>query len=280
MSDNGSVATTNGLLIGLDRKIDLAILYRYLSRSYQALNPNPFAESGGARNESGLYTGIVFNFNQHWQLGGYFDVYKFPWLRYNASAPSKGYEYRGRLTYSLKRKLLVYLEIRNEIKEINGTLNSNKIYQLVNSQLLQTKFNISYSATKFLELRNRIHYGSFNDGVNRSANGYMIFQDIIFRPMNFPFSFTARYALFDTDSYGIRFYTYENDVLYSFTIPSFYGRGSRFYINLRYRGIRNIVLEARFAQTYYTDRGVIGSGLNEILGNTRTEIKLQAKFNF
>ena len=174
----------------------------------------------------------------------------------------------------------MYLEVRNEIKEINGNLNSNKIYQLVNSQLLQTKLSIAYNATKFLELRNRIHYGSFNDGVSRSSHGYMIFQDIIYRPMNFPFSFTARYALFDTDSYGIRFYTYENDVLYSYSIPSFYGRGTRFYINLRYRGIRNIVLEARFARTYFSDRTSIGSGLDEILGNTRTEMKVQVKFNF
>jgi len=280
ISDNGSIATTNGLLIGLDRKVDLAILYRYFPKDYQSLNPNPFAESGGARNENGLYLGMVFKPNQHWQLGGYFDMYKHPWLRYNADAPSKGYEYRVRVTYFIKRKLVIYLEARNEIKEINQSFNIDKIDKLVSSSLLQTKLSISYNATPSIELRNRIHYGSFNDGVNISANGYMIFQDIIFKPLRFPFSFTARYALFDTDSYGIRFYTYENDVLFSYSIPSFYGRGTRFYINLRYRGIRNIVLEARYAQTYFSDRNIIGSGLNQINGNTRTELKLQVKINF
>lgn len=280
MSDNGRVATINGMLIGLDRKVDLSILHRYFPKDYQSLNPNPFAESGGARNEAGIYTGIVITPNQHWQFGGYFDIYEHPWLRYNADAPSKGFEYRARITYFLKRKLIVYLEIRNEIKEINQPQSLEKIDQLVNSQLVQTKLNIGYNATKTLELRNRIHYGSFNDGLNKTATGYMIFQDIIYKPINFPFSFSARYAIFDTDSYGIRFYTYENDVLYSYSIPSFYGKGTRFYINLRFRGIRNVILEARYAQTYFADRELIGSGLDEILGNTKTEIKFQAKFNF
>jgi Helix-hairpin-helix motif len=280
MSDNGSVATINGLLVGLDRKVDLSILHRYFPKDYQALNPNPFAESGGARNENGLYMGVVFNPNRHWQFGGYFDIYQHPWLRFNADAPSKGYEYRARITYFIKRKLTIYAEIRTEIKEINQSVEINKIDNLVTSQLLQTKFSISYKVTKSLELRNRIHYGAFNDGTNRSAKGYMVYQDIIYKPMRFPLSFTARYAIFDTDSYGIRFYSYENDVLYSYSIPSFYGRGTRFYINLRYRGIRNVVLEARFAQTYFSDRNFIGSGNDQIFGNTRTEIKVQAKFNF
>ncbi len=280
MSDNGSVATINGLLIGLDRKVDLSILHRYFPKEYLSLNPSPFAETAGAKNENGIYLGIVVNPSQHWQFGGYFDVYKFPWIRYNADAPSKGYEYRARVTYYLKRKLAIYLEFRNEIKEINQPSNSSKIDKLVNSQLLQTKLNISYNATKSLELRNRIHYGSFNNGVNPSFNGYMIFQDIIFQPLRFPFSFSARYAIFDTDSYGIRFYTFENDVLYSYSIPSFYGKGTRFYINLRYRGIRNVTLEARYAQTYFSDREIIGSGLDQINSNTRTEIKVQAKLNF
>ncbi len=280
ISDNGSIATINGLLIGLDRKVDLSILHRYFPKDYQSLNPNPFAESGGARNENGFYIGLIINPNAHWQLGGYFDIYQHPWLRYNADAPSHGYEYRARATYFLKRKLAIYVELRNEIKEINQSLNANKIDKLVNSHLFQTKLNISFKASKTIELRNRIHYGSFSDGINRSAKGYMVFQDIIFRPIAFPFSFTARYAIFDTDSYGIRFYTFENDVLYSYSIPSFYGRGTRFYINLRYRGIQNIVLEARYAQTYFSDRDIIGSGLNQILGNTRTEIKVQVKFDF
>lgn len=280
MSDNGRFATINGLLIGLDRKVDLAILHRYFPKDYQALNPNPFAESGGAKNESGLYTGVVIKPNEHWQLGGYFDIYQHPWLRFNADAPSKGHEYRARLTYFIKRKLTVYLEARNEIKEINQPENTSKFDQLVNSRLFQTKLNISYNTSKSLELRTRIHYGIYDDGTNEPFKGYMIFQDLIFKPKKLPFSFTTRYAIFDTDAYGIRFYTYENDLLYTFSVPSFYGRGTRFYFNLRYRGIKNITLEARFAQTYFADREAIGSGLDEISGSTKSEVKVQMKLHF
>ena len=41
---NGSVATINGLLIGLDRKTDLAVLHRYFPRDYHSIDANPFSE--------------------------------------------------------------------------------------------------------------------------------------------------------------------------------------------------------------------------------------------
>ena len=45
-----------------------------------------------------------------------------------------------------------------------------------------------------------------------------------------PVSFWLRYAVFRTDDYDSRIYTWENDLLYTFSIPALYGSGSRFYI--------------------------------------------------
>ncbi|MEL6142807.1 MAG: hypothetical protein AAFU67_14450, partial [Bacteroidota bacterium] len=59
-----------------------------------------------------------------------------------------------------------------------------------------------------------------------------------------------------------------------------YGRGSRAYLNLRYKGIRNVTLEARIAQLFFSNREEIGSGLQEISGSRRTEVGAQVKFKF
>jgi hypothetical protein len=70
-------------------------------------------------------------------------------------------------------------------------------------------------------------------------------------------------------------------MLSSFSIPAYYGRGSRFYILLDYTITRKIEIWIRYGQTFYDDRTIISPGsLNEIDGNTKTEIKVQVKFKF
>ena len=75
-------------------------------------------------------------------------------------------------------------------------------------------------------------------------------------------------------------YAYENDVLYSFSIPVFYDKGYRYYLNLNYDATRKLSVWLRFAQTLYLDKNLIGSGLDEIMGNKKTEIRLQVIFSF
>jgi hypothetical protein len=95
-----------------------------------------------------------------------------------------------------------------------------------------------------------------------------------------PLKVQMRFAIFDAEDYDTRIYAYENDVLYSFSVPAYYGRGTRFYINLNYKINRSISLWLRFAQTYFNDRDVISSGNDEINSNRRTEIKVQIRAQF
>jgi hypothetical protein len=41
--------------------------------------------------------------------------------------------------------------------------------------------------------------------------------------------------MFNTDDWDTRIYTYENDLLYSYSIPALYGRGSRNYLMADWR---------------------------------------------
>jgi len=105
--------------------------------------------------------------------------------------------------------------------------------------------------------------------------GYLVYQDVIYKPKSSPFSFSFRYGLFDTDSYSSRIYAYENDVLYSFSIPAYYNRGVRTYLTTRYQFRKGIDLWLRYAITYFENIDTIGSGLEEIECNHRSDIKIQ-----
>ncbi|MEO7767667.1 MAG: hypothetical protein ABIS01_09585, partial [Ferruginibacter sp.] len=89
-------------------------------------------------------------------------------------------------------------------------------------------------------------------------------------------SFRVQY--FATGGYDSRIYAYENDVLYSFTIPVFYDKGYRYYINLSYELNKQLTVWFRWAQTVYDRRTAIGTGLDEINGNKRTEMKMQVRY--
>lgn len=110
-----------------------------------------------------------------------------------------------------------------------------------------------------------------------TQTGYLIYQDIFYKPGS-SFSATLRYALFQTDSYDSRLYEYENDIPGSYSIPSFYDRGSRSYILLNYSVTKYVEMWLRYAQTFYDNKEVISEGsLSEIQGNTKSDIKVGVK---
>ena len=109
----------------------------------------------------------------------------------------------------------------------------------------------------------------------------MMFQDVVFKKMGSPFEITARYGLFDTDSYNSRIYSFENDVLYSFSIPALYDKGSRAYLMVDYTINKHIEVWARIAQTFYSNRNIQNEGsATEINAPTKTELKLQVRLKF
>ncbi|PSR09275.1 MAG: hypothetical protein DA408_20785 [Bacteroidetes bacterium] len=280
VSDNGAIATINGLLTTLDRRVNLAIVQRAYPRDYQALTGNPFGETSGGRNENGLYIGLEVTPVNHWIVSAYFDTWQHPWLRSTVDAPSQGSEYRFRLTYFQKRRLTVYLEARNELKDVNVKLIGSNLDAVQPQQRFQGRLHCAYQINQALEWRGRVDWGLTDTPINTARTGFGVYQDLLFSPLTFPISFTTRLAFFDTDGYQVRFYNYENGLLYNFSIPPYYNQGSRFYFNVRYKGIRNLTLEARYARTYWSDQDSIGSGLEDTGKPTRTEVAAQIKLTF
>ncbi|HRG10074.1 MAG TPA: hypothetical protein PLJ08_15980, partial [Cyclobacteriaceae bacterium] len=91
------------------------------------------------------------------------------------------------------------------------------------------------------------------------------------------FVFNARYALFDTDDYDNRLYVFEKDVWLAFSFPAYYGVGVRSYVLVQYAVSPAIVLWLRWARTSYSNTESIGSGSETIIGNTRNDLKFQAR---
>lgn len=279
LSDNFAFGTINGILVGLDKTLQFSALYRNFAKNFHTLYANPVAESTGARNEQGLYFGFVFNPSFKWKLETFLDLWQNPWLKFQVDAPATGSEYYGRLTYTIKRKLEFYLQYRRKLKAQNQSTEAN-LTQLGIVQREQYRLNLQYQISPELEWQSRIEASRVNNQNNQFSSGVLAYQDIIWRSKAMPFQVSARYAIFNTDSYDARIYAFENNLMYNFSIPAYTGKGQRFYVNVRYVGIKNMMIEARIAQTYLANTNSIGSGDTAVAGNKKTEVGVQCRVRF
>ncbi len=277
-SESGGHAFLNGLMMSLDQRLSLSAVYRDISPDYHSMYSAGFGENSRTYNERGLFIGLQARFSRQWNISAYADHFTFPWMKYRTYSPSRGYDYLVQLEHSPRRGVDMYIKYKIKNKPINSSDESTIRYldDVVKQNL---RFHISYAVTPTITFKNRLELVDYKFGEDEQM-GYLIYQDIAYRSKTTPWAITFRYALFDTDGYDSRLYAYENDVLYAFSFPFYSDKGSRTYLLLKYRLTRNIDLWVRYALTFYTNREVIGSGLDEIQGNTRSELKAQIRLRF
>ena len=284
LSDNLAYATLNGLILGLDKRLSFSALHRFFSLKYQALNAQPFSESSKINDENGLYIGLEYKLSKRFIISAYADFWQHQWWRFRVDAPSNGHEYFVKSAFKFKNTE-GYIQLKTKTKQENTTRpDSAKINQIMDKTKAQMRFHFQNKLTKHLTLRNRLELSAYQD--EQQSKGFVIWQDIIWKGTltakrtDDPLSITSRLAFFDTDNYQSAIYAFENDLMYNFNVQPYYYRGTRFYINVGYHFNKNMLLECRLARTHLTNKNTIGSGLDEIKGNHRTDVKVQVHFSF
>ncbi|GAB2958029.1 helix-hairpin-helix domain-containing protein [Hymenobacter coalescens] len=274
-SRSGGVGTVNGLLASLGSDVDASVLYRHYSRDFHTLYGNALGENTRNINESGLYLGLKVRPIARWELSAYYDQFRFPWLRYQVGAPSTGYDWLLRVAFSPTKTSQLYAQIRTRVKAYDaaGTRPMPMPEPVLRRSLL---LFYDTSPTPSLSLRTRVQGVRYREDRGPVRTGYLLAQDATVQPWQ-RLRLTARYALFDTDDYDTRQYAYEQDVLYAFSIPALYGRGTRYYALAEVKINRRLTLWLRYAHTRYRNQKTVGSGLDEIQGPERSDVKAQLR---
>lgn len=278
--NNNNTAFINGLAISTNTRVDMSFLYRKISKGYQSLYSSAFTENTRPNNESGLYAGLTITPTDHFRINAYADFFQFPYIKYRTDAPTSGTDYMMQLLYKPNRQVEIYTRYRSKSKPINYNPYNHPLNPVVGKtkQNLRTQFAFKLNPT--FTLRSRVELSWFDKRGDEPENGFLIYTDVIYKPLLKPFSGNIRLAYFETDGYNSRLYAFENDVLYGYSIPVFFDKGYRYYLNLKYKLSKNLSAWTRVAQTIYPEKEKIGSGLDEIKGNSRTEVKLQIIYNF
>ena len=270
-------AFVNGALISVDPKVDLSIFYRNIQKQYKSLFGNAFTENTTPVNEKGIYAGVLIRPTPGWQLNAYADVFHFPWIKYLVNAPTRGYDYLAQLNYQPNKRFGVYVRFRNQNKPTDSSGNG-MIYFPQNQMKQNFRIHLFQQLTTKFSVNSRAEVIWFNHQLKSSEQGFLSYVEGRYDWKRF--SANLRLQYFETNGYDSRVYVYESDVLYSYSIPAFYDKGFRYYFNIHGHLTNKLQCWLRLAQTVYTNKKIFGSGLDEIIGNRKSEAKAQFLYIF
>lgn len=273
ISPNTGRAFLSGAIFKPASNVEMALIYRNINKTYFSYFSNTFTESSKTNDEHGFYMGVkVFPF-PGWVIWGYADFYRYQWLKYLTAAPANGAEVFAQLSYNPSKRTSIYLRYFQEEKDQKVSTESLKYNE---SQTLERiRLNFTHEMNRKFRLNSRVEFSSYSKLT--SERGILIFQDCRYSPDKADISMNARLEYFSTGGYSSRIYAYENDLLYSFSIPALFGKGVRGYFNLEKKfGQRfgfwiKLAAVRKFAQK--TDNEVIEPG-------SKFEVKMQIRYRF
>ena len=104
----------------------------------------------------------------------------------------------------------------------------------------------------------------------------MFFQEVRYKPLGRPYSLAVRWSMFQTDSYETRIYSYEQDMVGSFSLPAYSDEGHKYYFLLRYRLLKGLDVWIRYSRSIIVQNVAI----QDVDISPKEELKTQLRWQF
>jgi hypothetical protein len=270
-------ASLVGSMISAGARADISFLFRCIEPSFQSPAGAAFTESSAINNEAGFYAGIHLRLGHGWELRAYADLFRSPFLKHQVNGAGKGYDMFCQLNYRPDKKGELYLRLRSQSKLKNQT-EKQVIPSLAEIRKVNLRLHFSQQLSPAIELRGRTEFclSSFEDSW---GHGYIIYIESVIRYRKGP-KLNIRIQSFETTSYEERIYAYEADLPYSSSTPAFFDKGFRYYLLLRQDISSRLEGAFKWSRSVYASKMDIGSGLDEVSGNKRSDLRFQLSFTF
>ena len=280
MDKDRRMAALNTLRYRPKANFQLITMHRFYDVAYQSMYARSVGEGSMVQNESGFYLGMEADELWYFKLTAYIDFFYFPWKKYQMTKNgTRGIDGVIQLDYSPTHELDMFIRYRykNKFKDYNPAEGDKITVPYIQQK---GRYQLTYSPNDELVLKTTadVVYNAYQH--KDPSKGFLIKQSIGYKFPKLPLQLDASVAWFKTDDYASRITVYEKSLLYSFSMPSFYGEGERFSFNTRYELNKHIVLQGKYACTHYRDREVISSGLEQIEGNLKSDLYFQVQFKF
>lgn len=281
ISKSDGIGTLNGLLLSPIPTLQLSLLQRYYAPTYHAYYSKAFGEASQVIDEMGLYMNFQWSLHRKWTLSGYLDVYKFATPHYGIDAPSSGYDFQAVANYSLIKGIDLSGQYRHRTKPKNWKPEGEKINRIGETEQDRLKVQMRAAWSEVVSTKTNLE-AIFYRGADRlsKSNGWIVGQQVSWKPQRAPLVIDGYIGLFQTDDYWSSVYSTEKSLLYTFSVPKFYGKGYRLAVNIKCQPIERVAIYLKYGRTHYFDRDLIGTDLEEISGNARDDLYLLVRCKF
>ena len=253
-------AFVQGLSFRPSDRLSINLIFRNYKTGYTTFFGQGPGSGSKTTNEKGFLGSFSFEAAKHLFISGGCDIEHFPWLKYRCSAPSLGARKEIKARYLISDRVIMegsynYRLSMVDISDSRGIPDQDKIITR------SIKASARYSIHENLILGTRIDYKIANPGGNR---GCSLFQEINYSFRHIPLTIWGRFCIFNTDDWSSRIYTYENDLLNSYSIPALYGEGSRSYIMAKWKITDFVELRIKYGITSAATPGKSQENTEEI----------------
>ena len=268
--DSKAIATINRLSWQVNNSFSLMLLQRFYGMKYTTILGNSFSDGGAVQNESGLYAGASWRPSRRFNIEGFADVAYHPWAKYQTSRSSHAYDFYTKLTYALRRNWLFSAHYRMRSRQRDDESHTQLLWRTEH----RARIAASYQ-TDALDLRTQLDLTQTT--FEEKSRGWMLSQQASWNALPST-RLTGSIALFDTDDYDSRIYSYERSLRYDFSMPTYYGNGLRYMVMLRQQVGSRLTLNAKIGVTDYFDRSTIGTGYQLIQSSSICDLLLQIRW--
>ncbi len=271
----GGMAIVQQWYANLPGNLQSRIAFRYFDPQFHSYLGNSLQRGSEVSNEQGWLFNLQYQPSRKLSLAAFADFYRYPWLRYRIDAPAQGSEQRLLIQWQADKHKSLSWQTRYEEFERNG---------------LPGEWSATQSFKRFrhsLQYREQLdeHWDySWQWGMNTlhtagsvNMRAHALLLRLRYQQKNWRFS--SQFSFFDVPHYDNRFFFTEPDVLYGAGMAQLSGSGQRFALLVQYKQ-RRFDLWLRYARLQQTDREQIGTGLDELPGNLRHQLRLQLQWKY
>lgn len=271
VAKNGSIAAINAIRYAPSNRFSLSLLFRHFPVSYNAMYAKAFAQNSRVQNESGLYAGATFNPLQKLSTTVYIDLFRFPWVKDRVDKPSKGLDAYFSGIYAMNPDSRFELRYKMKLKEQNARYPDHTSTTVLPCNTQRIRFAYNKALKSGWSFRSVVDAALYSRKYFSLEKGAMFSQNVGYtKGGKLSSNFFVGY--FKSDSYATRLYSYERNIQSTFYMPSFYGEGMRFSLSGQCKLADGWSVSVKIGHSRYFDRQTIGTGSNQIDGNSRTDV--------
>lgn len=244
ISNTTGVATVVGLYIHANTRLDIDCTIRYKSNAFNQLNANSIFKSNTG--ERGIAIKTTAYLSKYATLYTQTDICKPDWITTSKISLRAAQSNSIKLVCNVSRTINISANYKNSKSTVKIDREVISASSYISKHTI--RFQLEILPNNLLSIKSRIETVFTN-----KENGILIYQDV---GINFTedIALHCRLTTFKTDSYSAGINSYENDVLYNFSAPRYYGIGYSAFGLLRYKISRDLSAWIKIYGTRNYDR--------------------------